>query len=80
MFLLISKRKLGDRRRLDIVVVLIINYIDWESDGVIILTRSVPYEKLKSLGSRGSIVVRLKLKDINERVLLGNGIPSSTPG
>ena len=35
------------------------------------LTRLAPYKKLKFLGSRGSIVVRLKLKEINRRALLG---------
>ncbi|KAK2007888.1 hypothetical protein LZ32DRAFT_665903, partial [Colletotrichum eremochloae] len=30
-----------------------------------------PYKKLKYLGSKGSIVIRLKLKEINRRVLLG---------
>ena len=51
----------------DTVVVLTINYADWGSDGVIILTRSAPYEKSKSLGSGGSMVARLKLKDIDGR-------------
>ena len=67
MFSLISERKLGDRRRSDTVVVLTINYADWGLDGVIILTRSAPYEKSKSLGSGGSMVARLKLKDIDGR-------------
>ena len=67
MFSLISERKLGDRRRSDTVVVLTINYADWGSDGVIILTRLAPYEKSKSLGSGGSMVARLKLKDIDGR-------------
>ena len=35
------------------------------------MTRSALYEKLKFLGFRGSIVVRLKLKEINRRALLG---------
>ncbi|KAF2123332.1 hypothetical protein P153DRAFT_304121, partial [Dothidotthia symphoricarpi CBS 119687] len=38
---------------------------------VLFLTRLVPYEKLKFLGSGGSIVARLKLKEINRRALLG---------
>ncbi|KAF2123311.1 hypothetical protein P153DRAFT_304258, partial [Dothidotthia symphoricarpi CBS 119687] len=38
---------------------------------VLFLTCLVPYKKLKFLGSRGSIVARLKLKEINRRVLLG---------
>ncbi|OCK86500.1 hypothetical protein K441DRAFT_691655 [Cenococcum geophilum 1.58] len=57
MFSLISERKLGDRRRSDTV----------GSGDVIILTRSAPYEKSKSLGSGGSMVARLKLKEIDGR-------------
>ncbi|KAF2702420.1 hypothetical protein K504DRAFT_394363, partial [Pleomassaria siparia CBS 279.74] len=38
---------------------------------VSILTRSAPYEKLKFLGSGGSMVARLKLKEINGRAPLG---------
>ena len=75
MFSLISERKLGDRRRSDTVVVLTINYADWGSDGVIILTRSAPYEKSKSLGSGGSMVARLKLKDIDGRAPPGGSMP-----
>ena len=56
----------------DTVVVLTINYADWGSDGVIILTRSAPYEKSKSLGSGGSMVARLKLKDIDGRAPPGD--------
>ena len=56
----------------DTVVVLTINYADWGSDGVIILTRSAPYEKSKSLGSGGSMVARLKLKDIDGRAPPGS--------
>ena len=60
----------------DTVVVLTINYADWGSDGVIILTRSAPYEKSKSLGSGGSMVARLKLKDIDGRAPPGvNHLP-----
>ena len=78
MFSLISERKLGDRRRSDTVVVLTINYADWGSDGVIILTRSAPYEKSKSLGSGGSMVARLKLKDIDGRAPPGvNHLPQA---
>ncbi|CCU83264.1 hypothetical protein OIDMADRAFT_139577 [Oidiodendron maius Zn] len=58
MFSLISERKLGDRRRSDTVV---------GSGDVIFLTRSAPYEKSKSLGSGGSMVARLKLKEIDGR-------------
>ena len=60
----------------DTVVVLTINYADWGSDGVIILTRSAPYEKSKSLGSGGSMVARLKLKDIDGRA--PPGVKSTT--
>ena len=46
------------------------------------LTRSAPYEKSKSLGSGGSMVARLKLKEIdgrappgvNSRILLGSSL------
>ncbi|KAH8743554.1 hypothetical protein F5882DRAFT_313287, partial [Hyaloscypha sp. PMI_1271] len=37
------------------------------SGDVIFLTRSAPYEKSKSLGSGGSMVARLKLKEIDGR-------------
>ncbi|EHA21134.1 hypothetical protein ASPNIDRAFT_138414 [Aspergillus niger ATCC 1015] len=37
------------------------------SDGVSIMTRSAPYEKSKFLGSGGSMVARLKLKEIDGR-------------
>src|SRR6201996_9009299 len=67
MFSLISERKLGDRRRSDTVVVLTINYADEGSGDVTILTRSAPYEKSKFLGSGGSMVARLKLKEIDGR-------------
>ncbi|KAI1418759.1 hypothetical protein F5Y12DRAFT_789612 [Xylaria sp. FL1777] len=36
------------------------------------LTRSAPYEKSKSLGSGGSMVARLKLKEIDGRAPPGN--------
>ncbi len=35
------------------------------------VTPSAPYEKLKSLGSRGSMVTRLKLKEIDGRARPG---------
>ncbi|KAF2123318.1 hypothetical protein P153DRAFT_304285, partial [Dothidotthia symphoricarpi CBS 119687] len=41
---------------------------------ILFLTRLAPYKKLKFLGSRGSIVTRLKLKEINKRALLGINI------
>ena len=62
-----QERKLGDRRRLDTVVVLTINYADWGLVDVPKTTLSAPYEKSKSLGSGGSMVARLKLKGIDGR-------------
>ncbi|KAF2123281.1 hypothetical protein P153DRAFT_304447, partial [Dothidotthia symphoricarpi CBS 119687] len=41
------------------------------SGDVLFLTCLAPYKKLKFLGSGGSIVARLKLKEINGRALLG---------
>ncbi|KAF2123307.1 hypothetical protein P153DRAFT_304344, partial [Dothidotthia symphoricarpi CBS 119687] len=41
---------------------------------ILFLTYLVPYKKLKFLGSRESIVIRLKLKEINRRALLGVNI------
>ncbi|KAI0854479.1 hypothetical protein F4860DRAFT_508188 [Xylaria cubensis] len=41
------------------------------------LTRSAPYEKSKSLGSGGSMVARLKLKEIDGRAPPG---PSTAKG
>ena len=67
MFSLISERKLGDRRRSDTVVVFTVNYADYGSVGVFLLTRSAHYEKSKFLGSGGSMVARLKLKEIDGR-------------
>jgi hypothetical protein len=71
MFSLISERKLGDRRRSDTVVVLTVNYADSGSGDVLFLTRSAPYEKSKFLGSGGSMVARLKLKEIDGRAPQG---------
>ncbi len=41
------------------------------SDGVFMMTRSAPYEKSKFLGSGGSMVARLKLKEIDGRAPQG---------
>ncbi|KAK2731438.1 hypothetical protein FQN57_003443 [Myotisia sp. PD_48] len=41
--------------------------------GFIMMTRSAPYEKSKSLGSGGSMVARLKLKEIDGRAPPGPG-------
>ena len=61
-----QERKYGDRRRLDTVVVLTINYAD--SGLAPFFNRvSALYKKSKSLGSGGSMVARLKLKGIDGR-------------
>ncbi len=62
---------MGVRRRLDIVLVLIINDVDQGSADVVFRISPVFYEKLKFLGSGGSMVVRLKFKGIDGRVLSG---------
>ena len=62
---------MGVRRRSDIVLVLIINDVDQGSADVVYRISSVFYEKLKFLGFGGSMVVRLKFKGIDGRVLLG---------
>ena len=62
---------MGVRRRLDIVLVLIINDVDQGLADVVFRISLVFYEKLKFLGSGGSMVVRLKFKGIDGRVLLG---------
>ncbi|PKX88161.1 rRNA intron-encoded homing endonuclease [Aspergillus novofumigatus IBT 16806] len=41
------------------------------SGGVSMMTRSAPYEKSKFLGSGGSMVARLKLKEIDGRAPQG---------
>ena len=67
MFSLIKKRKLGDRRRSDTVVVLTMNHADKKLGVVSFVTPSAPYEKSKFLGSGRSMVARLKLKGIDGR-------------
>ena len=67
MFSLISERKLGDRRRSDTVVVLTINYADSGSGGCHFCAPRHRTGNLKSLGSGGSMVARLKLKGIDGR-------------
>ncbi len=62
-----QERKLGDRRRSDTVVVSTINYTDSGSVNVAFSTSLALCEKLKSLGSGGSMVARLKLKGIDGR-------------
>ncbi|KAL2246290.1 UNVERIFIED_CONTAM: hypothetical protein Sindi_2897200 [Sesamum indicum] len=61
------KRKLGDRRRSDAVLVSTINDANQGSADVAFRTLPAPYEKSKSLGSGGSMVARLKLKGIDGR-------------
>ncbi|MCJ1334256.1 hypothetical protein MMC10_010964 [Thelotrema lepadinum] len=65
MFSLISERKLGDRRRSDTVVVLTVNFVGSELVHGIFLPGSAPYGKPKRLDSGGSMVARLKLKEID---------------
>ena len=62
MFSLIKKRKLGDRRRSDTVVVSTINYVDWRLGAVSFMIPSALSEKSKFWGSGESVVARLKLK------------------
>ncbi|KAL8091471.1 hypothetical protein AgCh_033905 [Apium graveolens] len=62
-----QERKLGARRRSDTVLVSTINDADQGSVDVAFRTPLEPYEKSKFLGSRGSIVARMKLKGIDKR-------------
>ena len=62
---------MGVRRRSDTVLVSIINDADQGSADVIFRIPPVFYEKLKFLGSGGRMVVRLKIKGIDGRVLSG---------
>ncbi|EXB97336.1 hypothetical protein L484_024198 [Morus notabilis] len=62
-----QERKLGARRRSDTVLVSTINDADQGSADVAFRTPLAPYEKSKFLGSRGSMVARLKLKGIDGR-------------
>jgi hypothetical protein len=48
-----QERKLGARRRSDIILVSTINDVDQGSTDVDYRTPSAPYEKSKSLGSEG---------------------------
>ena len=47
-----QEQKLGDRRWLDTIVVLTINYAD-KGLAVVVLTPSAPYEKSQVFGFRG---------------------------
>ena len=49
------------------VIVVFLRPLGLRLGGVTILTRSAPYEKSKCLGSGGSMVARLKLKEIDGR-------------
>ncbi|WZY93749.1 hypothetical protein YC2023_066078 [Brassica napus] len=62
-----QERKLGAQRRSDTVLVSTINDPDQGSADVALRIPLAPYEKSKFLGSRGSMVARLKLKGIDER-------------
>ena len=62
---------MGVRRRSDTVLVSIINDADQGSADVIFRIPPAFYEKLKFLGSGGSMVVRLKFKGIDGRVSSG---------
>jgi hypothetical protein len=53
------------------IVVITVNYANQGLDNLNIMHHLAPYEKLKSLGSRGSMVTRLKLKGIDRRAPLG---------
>lgn len=53
---------------------LITNYADWKSKDAVILTRSTSCEKSKSLGSEGSMVARLDLKEEHHQALLNSPI------
>ena len=61
---------MGAQRRLGTVLVSTINDVDQGSADVTNKTPSTPYEKSKSLGFEGSMVARLKLKEINGRAPL----------
>ncbi|KAI8530304.1 hypothetical protein RHMOL_Rhmol11G0046300 [Rhododendron molle] len=62
-----QERKLGARRRSDTVLVSTINDVDQGSADVTFRTLLAPYEKSKFLGSRWSMVARLKFKGIYRR-------------
>jgi hypothetical protein len=58
---------LGARRRSDTILVSNINDADQGSTDVVYGTPSAPSKKSKSLRSRGSMVARLKLREIDGR-------------
>ncbi|KAK7376643.1 hypothetical protein VNO78_34447 [Psophocarpus tetragonolobus] len=62
-----QERKLRARRGSDTVLVSTVNDADQGSGDVAFRTLLAPYEKSKSLGSRGGMVARLKLKGIEGR-------------
>ncbi|WZZ15412.1 hypothetical protein YC2023_108501 [Brassica napus] len=66
-----QERKLGARRRSVTVLVSTTNDADQGSADVAFRTPLAPYEKSKFLGSRGSMVARLKLKGIDGRAPSG---------
>jgi hypothetical protein len=57
---------LGARRRSDSILVSTTNDADQGSTDVAFRTPPAPYEKSESLGSGGSMVARLKLKELME--------------
>ncbi|KAK5843189.1 hypothetical protein PVK06_005633 [Gossypium arboreum] len=66
-YFIVRERKLGARRRSNGVLVSTINDSDQGSADVAFRTPPALYEKSKSLGSRGSMVARLKLKGVEGR-------------
>jgi len=69
MFILISKYEA--RRRSDTVAVLIIKDANWQTACNDYMTLRAVSGKPKLLGSGGSMLSKLKLKGMNERVLPG---------
>ena len=66
-----QERKLGLQRRLGNVVVLALNNTSLDSSCVAPMTMSVSCEKSDLMGSGGSMVARLKLKEIDGRAPQG---------
>ena len=62
-----KEQKLGDRRRIDTILVSTINDADQGSTDVSLRTPLAPSEKSECLGSGGSTVTRLKVKGIDGR-------------
>ena len=62
-----KEQNLGARRRSDTILVSTINDADQGSADVTLRTLPAPSKKSECLGSRGSMVARLKLKGIDGR-------------